>query len=1113
MGNSPSIRLSLVIDPNSQSMGRSLDQAARQIEQRFNQVAANITRSFQTTAQKLQQTINQLNSSGGALNSSGSPAGGGGGIFGGISNSATNAQNSISKMASQIVKLGITIYSLKTISATAYNTLAKPWVELTKQITTATESSRKFEYAIAGVAGGLSRSRELNRAITIASRNSPLSVAELRASAESMASKPSLAVRLGMGGTQDQVQQVSQYSSIVGRLQTLFPEGGSANARMAITQAMQGDFQSAKRRLGLSQQLLAQLSGTSLEELHQDPTKSLIGFEKFADLFIPPESYARISGLVSTRWEKVTDAVKFALQQTGDSGIYDQIANQLKSVSDQMFDYFGSDEFQREARRMSTDLERTLAAVAKSGNLVLDKFTGRSNDISSVEGAVRSFGNVLDRLAGISEGLPVTIDKLGIAINIFSSKMSGFFGTVNSISQALKDPEGFARGTVSSVAQNRMGTNANDDTLELLKRAGVDTSRVGTSYYDTKVAANQEVMERFRSGEIGGPRAMVESFWAGIRSGTGANVSAIEELDFRKLPVDQAAMAQRAYMQMREQGQVDPKLFSQLKAVVAGRSFRQNGTLPPRGDENTTESLVRELVQMEYQAPNFQALLAGSAASASGLRDSAERSFGPLEKFGSMGSVFGKVSISRDSAVEFGEFLKLIDQQFSDAKNILEVAIREGDLSRNAEGMREGLNVLRDQRELLIDRYRVAMDMVTQQKMDDVQAFSDALGQAISDLPPEAKVSIQQAIIDGTTSAAKQFEAYFGIPTSRRKAYGIESMPIEGQRAAVDSLVKSNVDAIQRMHRYGDLTSLSPTATVQDITNLRRLSNDEVRSRAISYLRGPGMDEVGGVLNRAVAEFNNAPSETSLANVRAAQVALADLQAQINDLELGPVNEQFEQLASTIRNSFQGATSDFFHGIITGSMSAEEAFKRFALNIADSWARAMSDMAAQQITNLMFGQGFGQQQGAGLGGVFGGLLGLGGSLLGGLLGGPAAAAAGAPSNAVFQNGWSQNTLVHRAAGGPVFPGQSVIVGEKGPELLRMGSVPGMVIPNHELPKGGKTRGGSRDGDEIESLRPRVFVVSDYDSIFKLGFKKNRDQVIDVIMGSHRVQQAFHHASR
>ena len=50
----------------------------------------------------------------------------------------------------------------------------------------------------------------------------------------------------------------------------------------------------------------------------------------------------------------------------------------------------------------------------------------------------------------------------------------------------------------------------------------------------------------------------------------------------------------------------------------------------------------------------------------------------------------------------------------------------------------------------------------------------------------------------------------------------------------------------------------------------------------------------------------------------------------------------------------------------------------------------------------------------------------------------------------------------RAMGGPVTAGKTYLVGEQGPELLMMGSTPGHVIPNHDLPmvRNGGTGGGA-----------------------------------------------------
>ena len=44
----------------------------------------------------------------------------------------------------------------------------------------------------------------------------------------------------------------------------------------------------------------------------------------------------------------------------------------------------------------------------------------------------------------------------------------------------------------------------------------------------------------------------------------------------------------------------------------------------------------------------------------------------------------------------------------------------------------------------------------------------------------------------------------------------------------------------------------------------------------------------------------------------------------------------------------------------------------------------------------------------------------------------------------------------RAMGGPVEPGRTYLVGERGPEVLQMGTSGGTVIPNHQLGGGSIT---------------------------------------------------------
>jgi hypothetical protein len=55
-----------------------------------------------------------------------------------------------------------------------------------------------------------------------------------------------------------------------------------------------------------------------------------------------------------------------------------------------------------------------------------------------------------------------------------------------------------------------------------------------------------------------------------------------------------------------------------------------------------------------------------------------------------------------------------------------------------------------------------------------------------------------------------------------------------------------------------------------------------------------------------------------------------------------------------------------------------------------------------------------------------------------------------PQVAPWPGGWDNDISTRRAAGGPVTSGATYLVGERGPELLTMGSGSGHITPNHQL---------------------------------------------------------------
>jgi len=221
---------------------------------------------------------------------------------------------------------------------------------------------------------------------------------------------------------------------------------------------------------------------------------------------------------------------------------------------------------------------------------------------------------------------------------------------------------------------------------------------------------------------------------------------------------------------------------------------------------------------------------------------------------------------------------------------------------------------------------------------------------------------------------------------------------------------------------------------IQQNLQLDQLAN---RLKNIDLLKQQAKATVGeeaNVLNARIA------TETALYNIENERLNIL-FALQEEQLKLNQVTEQYGGIATAIGDSF--GTS--FKGIISGTMSAQEALANFFQSVAD----AFLDMAAQiiskwiqmtilnSILSLFPGGGLAKSGGSGFN-------------------------MGAINNtglSTFNPANSFANLGMRAAGGPVAGGTPYIVGEKGPELFIPGRS-GTVIPNDALGGGGGVQVGA-----------------------------------------------------
>lgn len=203
------------------------------------------------------------------------------------------------------------------------------------------------------------------------------------------------------------------------------------------------------------------------------------------------------------------------------------------------------------------------------------------------------------------------------------------------------------------------------------------------------------------------------------------------------------------------------------------------------------------------------------------------------------------------------------------------------------------------------------------------------------------------------------------------------------------------------------------------------------------------------------------------------QEEIASVQGQLNTL-LDPINQ-----ITTAAEGIGLAFSDSFKGIVSGTMTAQEALANFFQSVADQFL----DMAAQMIAKWI-------------------QLTILNSILklfptGAATGSAASGGYTLPSGAGYAEGFSLPSLLPgRANGGPVTGGMPYIVGERGPELFVPGAS-GSIVPNNQL--------GSA-GNKVEVGQINISVENTGESLSPQAQKQIAGQVRGIVLATLVDQQ-------
>jgi len=249
--------------------------------------------------------------------------------------------------------------------------------------------------------------------------------------------------------------------------------------------------------------------------------------------------------------------------------------------------------------------------------------------------------------------------------------------------------------------------------------------------------------------------------------------------------------------------------------------------------------------------------------------------------------------------------------------------------------------------------------------------------------------------------------------------YEINFRDLRQSELASTEAVNAAADVGIRKRREAQEKLLADLVQANEDANLALIVDDQQRAQAQITLERKRLQA------QIEAIYGNSPARVDAeaaadAAVQAKRAATAQKFAK--DTALVTREETRDALAAAFRDS-KNPIKAF------GDALGNIVFQRVSASLADAMLTAV----------------FGPASGSGGANLFGGLLSGLGSLFGGT---PASLLAGGTGfgdyNAVA------GLAGQRAMGGDVMPGEAYLVGERGPEILRMGRQAGTVIPNHAI---------------------------------------------------------------
>lgn len=873
-----------------------------------------------------------------------------------------------------MIRVSAMFYSFERIGRLLEGAFVGPYERIIK----ASEEGVKFQQAISGTVGGPANAKAIDDQVIGLSRNSALTLAELRQTAETLSNVTALAPKFALAGPGGAASQIGQLSDIETRIAIGNPQAQQEQIVKAIDSALLGNLRGLRVVARIDPADLVALSGRSQKELMGDQGLLLDTIQRAIRLRVPDSTVAERASLPSVQWQKFTEQFEIALQRIGnDSGLFGEVSGRFHSMMMELASYVDSPEFRVHAKAIGDDLAVILNNVATAGGKFLQAMSGASSSANTPDKVAEQIEFMVHGIAQASFNIIPAAQGVGTALNSIASFIQSFlsklFASVETVEELAERAKINSSSEGWGTAHDQSTANARDQALIAKLNAAMG-----------EPVAHQEQDETLFGG------------WGAYRGGVPVMKSVVE---------DHAVSG--AHVSVAD--------FQAIQEAVKGRTLRETVPGQPEAEfvaSQQVDAIIRKMLierDLPVQSDFGRGLFSGGAglsssggsagsggprwtraaetASAYSLSDQRYAGLGVGDDAGQLGRIQGVADRIGSGSDKIEEKLDKLNKVFEDGQQQLDsifqkfriapsdapgdffVKAKEWENARVAQLTHEIAAITEEQRGVEQDEGRWA---ILGGRIRDLQADIDAVvaggdsalakakdglvkmaGRFTADVTETSKGEdpiVRAWIIDQARNGQTSFQGRIGNFTGLSgSALGSDAIPEHLQPRDLQTTIAAHVAAIAQQ---GQLDRSPQVSSL--------FGGPGIQNQQLDYFRGTA-------LPAAQKQFQNARGDLE---IQRAGVEVQKVQAQIDQLSVSTnlALQGFVQFGNGAQTAMTNTLGKGIENLITRTGTLKDLLRSFAQQIVSDFSK----MASNTFMNSLFGD---PAKGGGIGNIFGNLIG------------------------------------------------------------------------------------------------------------------------------------------